>query len=129
MLMDVMFEIYQFTKIFVKAICSETSLGVGDIKAIQLLKRTLPRLSNYYLALSILFFIFAAMLDYIWPSLLWFFSQVIGLILEISATTGFMSYQVAVFLFTLIVVLIQIFTWKSKNKFLRHLTELPSFGD
>ena len=129
MLMDVMSEIYQVTKIFIKAIRGEASLGVGDIKAIQLLKKALPRLSNYYLALSILFFVFAAMLGYIWFSLLWFFTQVIGLILEISATTGIMSYQVAVFLFTLIVVVIQIFAWKIKNKFLRHLTELPSFGD
>lgn len=127
--MDVMSEIYQVTKIFIKAIRSETSLGVGDITAIQLLKRALPRLSNYYLALSILFFVFAAMLGYIWSSLLWFFSQVIGLILEVSATTGFMSYQVAVFLFALIVLIIQIFAWKIKNKFLRYLTELPSFGD
>lgn len=129
MLMDVMSEIYQVTKIFIKAIRSEASLGVGDIKAIQVLKRALPRLSNYYLALSILFFVFAAMLGYIWSSLLLFFSQVIGLILEISATTGIIAYQVAVLMFALIVVLIQIFAWKIKNKFLRHLTELPSFGD
>jgi small-conductance mechanosensitive channel len=123
MLMDVMSEIYQVTKIFIKAIHGEASLGVGDIKAIQMLKKALPRLSNYYLALSILFFVFAAMLGYIWFSLLWLFSQVIGLILKISATTGIMSYQVAVFLFTLIVVVIQIFAWKIKNKFLRHLVE------
>jgi len=129
MLMDVMSEIYQVTKIFIKAVRSGTSLGVGDIKAIQLLKRALPRLSNYYLVLSILFFVFAAMLGFIWSSMLWFFSQVIGLILEISATTGFMGFQVAVFLFALIVVVIQIFAWNIKNRFLRHLTELPSFGD
>jgi hypothetical protein len=129
MLMDVMFEIYQITKVFANAIRSETSLGVGDIKAIQLLKGVLPRLSSYYLALSILFFIFAAVLGYVWYSLLWFFSQGIGLILEISVKTGFMSYQVAVFLFALVVVFIQIFAWKIKNRFLKHLTELPSFGD
>ena len=129
MLVDVVSEVYQTTEIFIKAVRSGTSLGVGDIKAIQLLKRALPRLSNYYLVLSILFFVFATMLGFIWSSMLWFFSQVIGLILEISATTGFMSYQVAVFLFALIVVIIQILAWKVKNKFLRYLTELPSFGD
>jgi len=129
MLMDVMSEIYQVTKIFIKAIRSEASLGVGDIKAIQVLKRALPRLSNYYFALSILFFVFAAMLGYIWSSLLLFFSQVIGLIIEVSTTTGIIAYQVVVLMFALIVVLIQIFAWKIKNKFLRHLTELPSFGD
>jgi hypothetical protein len=123
MLMDVMSEIYQVTKIFIKAIHSEASLGVGDIKAIQMLKRALPRLSNYYLVLSILFFVFAAMLGYIWSSLLLFFSQVIGLILEVSATTGIIAYQVAVLIFASIVVLVQIFAWKIKNKFLRHLVE------
>jgi hypothetical protein len=123
MLMDVVSEIYQITKISIKAIRSETSLGVGDIKAIQVLKRALPRLSNYYLALSILFFVFAAMSGYIWSSLLLFFSQFIGLILEVSATTGIIAYQVPVLIFALIVVLIQIFAWKIKNKFLRHLVE------
>jgi hypothetical protein len=128
-LVDVVSEVYQTTEIFIKAVRSGTSLGVGDIKAIQLLKRALPRLSNYYLVLSILFFVFAAMLGFIWSSMLWFFSQVIGLILEISATTGIIAYQVAVLIFALIVVLIQNFAWNIKNKFLRHLTELPSFGD
>jgi small-conductance mechanosensitive channel len=123
MLMDVVSEIYQITKISIKAIRSETSLGVGDIKAIQVLKRALPRLSNYYLVLSILFFVFAAMSGYIWSSLLLFFSQFIGLILEVSATTGIIAYQVAVLIFALIVVLIQFFAWRIKNKFLRHLVE------
>jgi len=129
MLIEVASEIYQTTGIFIKAFQDGTGLGVSDIQAFQILKNALPKLSNYYLALSILFFVFAAMLGYIWSSLLLFFSQVIGLILEVSATTGIIAYQVAVLMFALIVVLIQIFAWKIKNKFLRHLTELPSFGD
>jgi len=123
MLIEVVSEIYQNTGIFLKAFQDGADLGVGDIQAFQTLKNALPKLSNYYLALSILFFVFAATLDYIWSSLLLFFSQIIGLILEVSAATGIIAYQVAVLIFALIVVLIQIFAWKIKNKFLRHLVE------
>ena len=123
MLTDVASETYQNAEIFIKAVHKRADLGVGDIKAFQTLKNVLPKLSNYYLALSILFLIFAATLGYIWSSLLLFFSQVIGLIVEVSATTGIIAYQVAVLIFALIVVLVQIFAWKIKNKFLRHLVE------
>jgi small-conductance mechanosensitive channel len=123
MLTEVASETYQTTEILIKAVRKRADLATGDIKAFQTLKNALPKLSNYYLALSILFFVFAAMLGYIWSSLLLFFSQVIGLILEVSAATGIIAYQVAVLIFALIVVLIQIFAWKIKNKFLRHLVE------
>jgi len=123
MLTEVASETYQTTGILIKAVRKRADLATGDIKAFQTLKNALPKLSNYYLALSILFLVFAATLDYIWSSLLLFFSQIIGLILEVSAATGIIAYQVAVLIFALIVVLIQIFAWKIKNKFLRHLVE------
>jgi hypothetical protein len=109
MLTEVASETYQTTVILIKAVRKRTELVTDDIKAFQTLKNALPKLSNYYLALSILFLVFAATLGYIWSSLLLFFSQVIGLILELSATTGIIAYQVAVLIFALIVVLIQIF--------------------
>jgi len=129
MLTDVASETYQSAELFIKAVHGEAGLGVGDIQAFQILKNALPRLSNYYLALSILFFGFTATLGHIWYSLLWFFSQVAGLILEISATTGLIAYQVAVLLFALTIIIIQIFALKVKNKFLSYVIELPSSRD
>lgn len=114
-------EIYQNAKIFIKALNSKADLGVGDLKVFLILKRALPKLSNYYLALSILFLTLAATLGYIWSLLLWFFAQVVSLILEVSALTGIIGFQGAVVLFALMVAVFQIFIWKIKNKFLSNL--------
>lgn len=122
---EIVAEAYQNVKIIIKAVEGKVDFGVGDIKAFQTLKNALPKLSDYYLALSILFFAFAATFSYIWGSIIWFFTQFSGFLLEISAKTGPMGFQVALFVFALIIVIIQIFVLKIKNKFLRRVTELP----
>lgn len=121
-LLEVASEVYQNATIFIEAFNSEANLGVGDLKVFQTLKRVMPKLSNYYLALSILFLTLAATLGYIWSSLLWFFAQLIGLILEVEILSGgTIAFQVSVLLFTLMVAAFQIFIWKIKSKFLGHL--------
>lgn len=114
---------YQNSKTFIKAIQGGTSLGVGDLKVFKMIKKVMPKLSNYYLGLSIFFVASAVMLPYIWSSMLWFLAWFIDLILQVSAPTGVMSWQVAVFLFALILVAIQIFASAVKNKLLSHLME------
>jgi len=72
---EIMSEIYENTKVFIKAFQVGTSLGVGDLTVIQAMREALPRLSNYHLGLSILFSL-AVLLSYILPSticlLMWF---------------------------------------------------------
>ncbi len=116
-------EAYQNSKTFVKAVQGGTSLGVGDLKVFQIIKKLMPKLSNYYLGLSILFIASSVMLPYIWSSALWFFAWFIGLILQVSASTGPISYVVAVFLFALTVVVIQLFASAVKNKLLSYIME------
>ena len=116
-------EIYRNSETFIKAVKGGTNLGIGDLKVFQLIKKAMPKLSNYYLGLSVLFMVFSLMLPYIWSSALWFFARFIGLILEVSAPTGVISWQVAVFLFALILVAIQIFASAVKNKLLSHMME------
>lgn len=124
MLIEVASETYQNAKIFIKAFNSKADLGAGDLKVFKTLERAMPKLSKYYLALSILFLTLAATLGYIWPSFLWFFAQLVRLLLEVSASTGSVIwFQVVVFLFALVVVVIQIFVWKIKSKFLSYLME------
>lgn len=121
-LIEVASEIYQNANIFIKAFNKKADLGVGDLKVFQTLERVMPKLSNYYLALSILFVTLGAMLSYIWSSLLWFFAQVVGLVLEVSTLTGSaIGFQVAVFLFVSMVVVVQVFIQKIKSKFLSNL--------
>ena len=114
---------YQNSNTFIKAIQGGTSLGVGDLKVFKMIKKVMPKLSNYYLGLSIFFMASAVMLPYIWSSMLWFLAWFIGLILQVSAPTGVISWQIAVFLFALIFVAIQIFASTVKNKLLSHLME------
>jgi len=116
-------ETYQNTRIFIKAVQRGTSLGVGDLRVFQIVRKALPRLSNYYLGLTISFVTFAATMNYIWPLTLWFLSRLVGLILDAGAVTGFVGWQVTVFLFTLTVVIIQIFVGKLKAKFLSYVAE------
>ena len=122
MLIEVAVETYQNATIFIKAFNSKADLGVGDLKVFKTLEGVIPKLSNYYLALSILFLILAATLGYIWSSLLWFFAQVMGLILEVQALTGgTIAFLVPVFLFVLMVGVVQIVIHKIKSEFLSHL--------
>jgi len=123
MLIDIASETYQNAKILIKAFDSKANLGVGDLKVFQTLERVMPKLSNYYLALSILFLTLAATLNYIWSSLLRFFAQFVGLILEVGILIGPTGSPIAVFLFALMVVVVQLFIQKIKSKFLGHLME------
>lgn len=119
-------EVYQTSKSFIESVKGGTSLGVGDLKVFQMLKKTMPRMSNYYLSLSILFVASSITLPYIWSSVLWFFTRFMGLLLEVSASTGIIAYQVAVFLFALILVIIHILVSKIKNKLLRYIVKSPT---
>jgi len=122
MLIEVASEIYQNAKTFINAFNNKADLGAGDLKVFQVLKTALPKLSNYHLALSILFLTLAATLGYIWSSLLWFFARVIGLILEFQGSIGgTIAFPVSVLLFSLMVGIVQIFIWKIKSKVLSHL--------
>ncbi|MDH5375285.1 MAG: hypothetical protein OEZ21_05540 [Candidatus Bathyarchaeota archaeon] len=130
MLTEVAYEAYQNAKIFVKAFNNKADLGVGDLKAFETLKRVIPKLSNYYLVLSILFLTSAVTLVHTWSSLLLFFAQVIRLIFEASkfivsalglAHVPEVVALLPVFLFVLMVTAFQIFIWKIKNRFLSHL--------
>jgi len=123
---EIVAEVYQNVKIIIKAVEDKVDFGVGDIKAVQTLKNALPKLSNYYLALSILFFASAAAFSYIWGSIMWFFTQFSRFLFEISAKTGPVGFQVALLLFALTIVIIQIFVLKIKNKFLKRVMKLPT---
>jgi len=135
MLVDFASGTYQSAKILVKAVDAKAGLGVGDLEVFQKLKRVMPKLSNYYLALSILFSIFAVTLSYIWSSLLWVFVHFVGLIFKVffniygekstniygDVVTGFIAFQVAVVLWGVTVFIIQIFAWKIKSKVLSYI--------
>jgi hypothetical protein len=120
-------EVYQNARIFTKAIQRKTSLGEGDLEVFQALKRTLSRLGDYYLGVSILFMASAATLSYVWPPVYdvyyalrqWLSAQIIGLTPEAGVLAHAQAlWMVMTFLFTIIVVFIQIIVWKARSKLL-----------
>lgn len=129
MVLDVAYEISQNAEILIRAVRCDTSFGVGDLKVFQIVRKALPRLSNFYLGLTILFVVLAVTLGYIWSSALWFMAWFVGLMFEASAVTGPVGWEVAVFLFALVVFVIQVFVLRVKRRFLRYLVELPAGVD
>lgn len=122
---DVAPETYMNTNAFIRAIHCGTSLGVGDLKVFQLLIRALPRLSNYYLGLSIFFIALGATLSYIWLTVLMFFARFIGLTFGIGEAAGWMGWAIPVILFVIAVVFIQTLVWKTRS----YLTDMPDRFD
>ena len=117
------FEVYQNSKIFIKAVRGGSNFGVGDLKAFQIVKNAIPTLIKYYFGLAILFIILSMALPYIWSSILGSFTTFAGLLLGAGASTGAVGYQIAVMLFALILVVIQILASIVKKRLLRYTVE------
>ena len=121
MMIDEALEIYRNANIFLKAIENGVRLGKGDLTVIFLLKEILPRLSLYYLFLSIVFFSSSIMLPYIAPAVLFIFAQFVqGMF---SASVGFraplsplLSFYFIALMFTIITVIVQLVAKKVKSK-------------
>lgn len=82
MMLDPAFEIYKNTNIFIKAFRNKVNLGKGDLVALFFLRKTMPRLSVYYLLLTITFSISSMMLPYITSTAILVLSQFVNLTTE-----------------------------------------------
>jgi hypothetical protein len=116
-------EIYENTKVFIRAFQVGTKLGVGDVKVFQVVRKALPRLSNYYLGLSLLFMASAVLLSYIWPSIMWLLFWFFALMGEATVETGIVGLVVVIFLYALTIVIIQVFLSKLKDRLFGYVTE------
>jgi small-conductance mechanosensitive channel len=116
-------EVYQNSKTFFNAVQDGTDFGVGDIKAFQIVKNALPRVVKYYFGLSIVFIALSIVLPYVWSSVLWSFAGFASLIFQAGTSTGVANYQIAVFLFAIVLLIIQIIVSKIKSRLLSHIME------
>lgn len=113
-------EIYQNSTVFVNAIQNESNVGVGDLRVLHAIMQLVPRLRNYYLVLSALFFALSAALPYAGSSVIWLFASFMGSILQASAYAGPASFILATFLYALPLIFIQIVATVAKNKLFGH---------
>jgi hypothetical protein len=109
-------DIYINSKMILKSPQSEIRFGVGDLKGLQILRKALPKITHYYFTLSIVFLILSLVLPFAWNPILLAFTQLLGFIFQISAHTGFMSYQVAAILFALGIMIVHLLVSKVKQK-------------
>jgi hypothetical protein len=122
------FDVYQSAKTFITAFQRGTGLGEGDLRVLRIVKKALPRISNYYFGLAIGFAIFGLALPYTTPSLSWAFLQLMGFIFRGGTAMGFPPFTVP-FVWTLSILAIIIFIRKIKSRFSKaifaHMLELP----
>ena len=111
-------EVYTESKNLIKAIQDGGSLGVGDLKLLQVTKKLLPRLSSYYVGLSAFFFASAAVLPIVWASFLWYFALSIGLFLQTSKTAAPapISWFLGIAIYALVILAFIFLVTKAKGR-------------
>lgn len=119
-------EIYKNANVFIKVVKNGADLGKGDLTVLFVLKKTLPRLSLYYLSLAIIFLISSVTLPYILPSALWILAQFAGVLTDFAAFMGSYVYAFCIVPLSLVALMlvIQLANKKIKNK----LFSFPSSG-
>ncbi len=95
------FEIYANISKLLNAVRSGTSLGRGDMAVLHFAKKSLTRLSAYYLILTCLFTASFFAAPYVSPMLLVAFANFVGAITTATASTLFLAPISAVLLFSI----------------------------
>jgi hypothetical protein len=97
-------EIHSTANTLVKAVKRQTSFGQGDIYVLAIVKKTIGRLSVYYILLSVLFAALFFTMPYMFPALVLGFSQFIGLITSVTIGIILIGPIVAALLFALFTI-------------------------
>jgi hypothetical protein len=122
------FDVYQGCKTFISAFRKGARLGEGDLRVFRMVKKAMPRISNYYFGLSIGFALFAVALPYVAPSLSGAFVESMGFLFSGGATMGFAPLTVPL-LWIACTLIVVIFVRKVKSRFSKaiftHELELP----
>lgn len=106
MMLDPAFEIHKNTNIFIETFRNKGNLGKGDLAALFFLKKTMPRLSVYYLLLTITFSVSSIMLPYITSMAIMVVSQFANLVTELASFWGVVGVFVGLLLFAALTTLI-----------------------
>jgi hypothetical protein len=112
-------EAYADSKLLVKAVEGGSQLAVGDVRLLSLMKRLLPRLTRYYLAVAVLFFAGAVVLPFVWVQFLWYFAVVFGGLIQ-AASGGFVNVFLVVGLYAAGVAVVLFLVTLAKNRLFGH---------
>jgi len=113
-------ELYSNSKIFIKKLQSGGNLGVGDIKVVRVMKHELPKLSKYYLGVSMVLIISAVFLPQIWSVILQSLIQFTNLMFNISSFAGVVGSFLVAFTIAIIFAIVQRMASIIKDKLLSY---------
>jgi amino acid transporter len=114
MMIDEGTEVYSCANALSKAAERHISFGQGDISVLLILKKTIGRMSAYYLLLSVLFAALFFAMPYAYPAILLAFSQFISL--TIYSTIGIPVIAPLVAVALLVVVWLAVFETSKRVK-------------
>lgn len=109
------YEIGQNANPMGKAIMAGTSLALGDLAVLSLIKEDLRKFSIYYLLLAIGFFASFWVLPYAFPALLMGFSQLVGAMVGATVSVPILAPFLATLLFSLATSTVYIIARKTKT--------------
>jgi hypothetical protein len=109
------FEIYANISKLLNAARSGTSLGRGDLVILHFTRKSLSKLSVYYLVLSGVFIASFFVAPYVSPMLLVAFAYIVGAITAVTASTLFLAPISAVFLFSLVIMAVFVIARKLRS--------------
>ncbi|MGB8780057.1 MAG: hypothetical protein WCD81_05345 [Candidatus Bathyarchaeia archaeon] len=119
MMFEEAYEIFHNADVFAKAVKDNVGFGKGDFDVLAILKTVLPRLSAYYLLLSIAFFVSTAVLSFIMPPAVFVFAQVFSAAVVFTRNSvGFVMPYLAALLFVIIALMVRTAFNNIRNKLL-----------
>lgn len=121
LMVDDTLEIRKNANAFIIAVRNGTGLGSGDMKTLLVLKKTLPKLSNYYVVLAIMLFGSSLAVPFILDSFLVASAQLASMMFVLATAFEFMpvfALILALFLFVTVIITIQFAAGAIKSKIL-----------
>lgn len=116
MMIDEAIEIYKSANLLLEAVKNGVDLGKGDLAALLLVKNTLPRLTAYYLLLTIVFFASSITLPYVVPAFLLTSAQFVRVTFPVSVFFAPLAPYFATVLLSIIMVIVQLAVKKVKSE-------------
>jgi len=126
MMIESVYDIYDNTKDFTKALKDGVKLGKGDYTALFFLKETLPRLRAYYALLAIFLFASFAAAPYVFEPALMIFVQAVSLMWTVPiSATGVLGLFIGCFATAAAAVLILKLGGKIKSRIFSFPSSVP----
>ncbi len=116
MMVDEAIEMNSTANLFSKALAARTGFGKGDVVALDLLRKTMPKLRKYYVLLAAVFIVSAMVLPYILQLAVNALTETMGTVMATTSILGVISPYLSLLVFAVIVTIIAVTAGKIRTK-------------